>query len=371
MNHPEFDIDESHHKFPLPDKHRLPTPQPESLDEYLETIGLQIFALCYNVEDFFRLITRKHPELDPVVWHFLHEVVDLLPRTLERKDIIEARINIFQSLYRTERDTSFDIVELVNPGAPIPEPLTVPGAESPEGSNTTIPIPMEFVHEGNPYTTERRFSITQNALVATEAVEYTVEFIPDEEDLDQPYLLIPGMAEALTLGPGPSKGKVALTKGKGKGKAAGKKAVAAPAKALAVKTAAKARAAKTAAKGKAVVRAPSGDDDDEEETADLTPPPPAPARARKNARHAAPPTTVPNPPSSSPPSPVARQKRGRAAAEDTDADESPPQKRVRRTADPTTSKKATNSKKKVVPSKVVVPPAAPVEGTRRSTRKKN
>jgi hypothetical protein len=82
---------DSHHKFELPEQNLLP-PAPKDTREHLEQIAMQLFALCYNVEDYIHRPNKQHlPDLDPAVWNFFHEIVKFLPRTLERQDIEEAR----------------------------------------------------------------------------------------------------------------------------------------------------------------------------------------------------------------------------------------------------------------------------------------
>ncbi|KAJ7471954.1 hypothetical protein FB451DRAFT_1251503 [Mycena latifolia] len=255
---------DSHHKYELPVENLLP-PKTSTADEHLAQISQQLFALCYNVESFIHMAKEyKFGGFDSAVWYFFHEVINFLPRSLDPKEIDEACIDLYQALYRAERSKPIAVTELVNPGAPIPEPL----AKEAEDDAST-PIEIEAVHDGNPYS-KKLFSLTQNALVATDGVEYALEFIPDmvqgvgvgvgvsdietqsegededeepewhginQEDLAQrnpkrtpPMSMLKGKLVA--------KGKLAR-KGKGVIALARKKAAASPAKARAAKTAAK------------------------------------------------------------------------------------------------------------------------------------
>ncbi|KAK6977903.1 hypothetical protein R3P38DRAFT_503334, partial [Favolaschia claudopus] len=72
---------------------------------------------------------------------------------------------------------SLSFIEFVNPGADVPEPLTVTvDGESLEGT-----IPIEVAIGGNVYMKPKtNFQLIQNSLPTTSHVQYTIEFIPDE-----------------------------------------------------------------------------------------------------------------------------------------------------------------------------------------------
>ncbi|KAJ7119632.1 hypothetical protein C8R44DRAFT_982314 [Mycena epipterygia] len=393
------------HKYMLPEPNLMP-PMPESTEEHLMQIAQQLFALGFSVEAYVSRSRTVLPELNPIVWKFFHEVVLLLPRTLNKDHIEEARIDLYQELYRTERHKAMKVTELVNPGASLPEPLTMEA----EGGQASV-VAIEPEHEGNPFT-DSPWSLTQNALATTDGVEYTLEFIPDEipepevDAVDDPIPSAPATkAKSAAKGKAPAK-KAAAKKAPAK-KTAAKKAppakksaaAAAPSKARASETAARGASARRAAKARASPAprplSPFYDDDEpftlgvsnhltgdviikfppsldppkpipfefhggkadprfrRQEFAPAVHAPPAPPEQRASVREVTRSRTrvvkMDDPP---PPPPAAgpSKKRGRAAD---DAEEPPAQKKVRRVAE----KKA----------KVVEPP---VVGTRRSSRNK-
>nr|GAT48975.1 predicted protein [Mycena chlorophos] len=73
------------------------------------------------------------------------------------------------------------ITEQINPGADLPDPVYVE-ATMPDGEVHKEPVPIEAVPEGNSYigNNSRRFTLSHSALAGTDAVDYVVEFIPDE-----------------------------------------------------------------------------------------------------------------------------------------------------------------------------------------------
>ena len=82
----------SYHKYELPANHLLPQPAPRNAVELLKQIEYQLFALCYNVENFLNLPKEKQiPRLNSSVWEFLHEVLNHLPRMFDSQEIDEAR----------------------------------------------------------------------------------------------------------------------------------------------------------------------------------------------------------------------------------------------------------------------------------------
>ncbi|KAJ7764875.1 hypothetical protein B0H16DRAFT_1526051 [Mycena metata] len=170
----------SYHKYELPAENLLPR-QPKDLAELLEQINQLLFALCFRVEDFVNAPSELYgncPNFNPTVWAFFHEVINLLPRTLNAKDIDEAQIDLYESLHNTERVKSFTVTEQINPGADAPAPALTPLLDD-EGMDVRVDV--ETVVNGNPACEAgEAFSLVQNALAGTDLAQYTIEFVPDE-----------------------------------------------------------------------------------------------------------------------------------------------------------------------------------------------
>ncbi|KAJ7021452.1 hypothetical protein C8F04DRAFT_1314328 [Mycena alexandri] len=263
----------SYHKYELPAQNLLPR-QPKDLAELLDQISQLLFALCFRVEDFVNASNELHgdcPNFNPTVWAFFHEVINLLPRTLNPKDIDEARIDIYQSLHNTERVKSFTFTEQINPGADAPAPLT-PLLDD-EGMD--VGVDVETVVNGNPACEAGEdFSLVQNALAGTNLAEYTIEFVPDESSLPNKGAGgVDGIEEEKKdkereegpeeeeeeEAPKPKTRAKAGAKGSKKGKAAKGKKTTAPKKKTAAATApAKEVAAKTAARASSRLAAKGG-----------------------------------------------------------------------------------------------------------------
>ncbi|KAJ7186893.1 hypothetical protein C8R46DRAFT_1273819 [Mycena filopes] len=168
----------SHHKYELPARNKLLPPFSGDIPSLLTNIEDLMFAMCYRVEDYINLTNEHHLHHgygiapDPAVWAFFHEVLELLPRTLDYHDIEDARLAIYEALHNTERAKPLRATEQVNPGAD-PEPaLTVA---------TGAAIGFKWVAEGNPAVPAgETFTLTQNALAGTDLTEYVIEFVPDE-----------------------------------------------------------------------------------------------------------------------------------------------------------------------------------------------
>ncbi|KAF7328874.1 hypothetical protein MVEN_02517100 [Mycena venus] len=206
------------HKYELPKDHLLP-PAPRNTEEHLAQISKQLFALCYSVESFVNL---PNEELllgfSPAVWKFFHEVILQLPRQLDLKSIQDALMNLYETIVHTQNTAEFTIDELVNPGANVPDPLTIIA----DGEPSNKMVPIDTVIDGNPFCARDDFELVQNVISATDFSEYTIEFVPDE--VPQPEVAGPsGENEVLVEGPAPSKparkGKAPAKSSKGKGKA--------------------------------------------------------------------------------------------------------------------------------------------------------
>ncbi|KAJ7302346.1 hypothetical protein DFH08DRAFT_1089822 [Mycena albidolilacea] len=168
----------SHHKYELPEDNLLPPPT-RNTAKLLQQIEQQLFALCYNVENFLNLPNEKHlPDLNPTVWRFFHEVINLLPRDLDPRSIDDALIKMYETLYRSQ-STKFQmsLVELINPGADASAPLEL----FLDGQPVNGTVPIEAVVNSSRYSARTDFELVQNALSGTDVVEYTVEFVPDGE----------------------------------------------------------------------------------------------------------------------------------------------------------------------------------------------
>ncbi|KAJ7086433.1 hypothetical protein B0H15DRAFT_844650 [Mycena belliarum] len=348
------------HKKELPAGPNLLPPPVNSVEEHFDQIKKQLFALCYNTETFIdRSDLKTLLSISPIAWSFIHEVLLQLPRTFADQDIVEARLQILESLYQTERAKPIRATELVNPGALDPTPAL---CREEEDSDISHPVPVESLHDGNPATEEPLFSLTQNALALTDGVEYIVEFIPDDEQeaTGSQHQLVP------TTSPKPRSGH---SKGKGKKKAASQTSGVSALKAHATaKTAANTPARrKRASKASRAISPPSPTlDCSRERKQAALPPPTAQPEPRECSSTQSPkprlvasdndsddaPANMEDPPSSPSPTPaLARPKRGRPA--DDVADHSPSRKRVHLT-----------------PKTTVVPPVASGSGPRRSSRNK-
>ncbi|KAJ7152966.1 hypothetical protein C8R46DRAFT_1228520 [Mycena filopes] len=168
----------SHHKYELPARNKLLPPFPGNIPSLLTNIEDLMFALCYRVEDYINLTNEDHLHYghgiapDPAVWAFFHEVLELLPRTLDYHDIEDARLAIYEALHNTERAKALRATEQVNPGAD-PEPALT--------AATGAAIGFKWVAEGNPAVPAgETFTLTQNAFAGTDLTEYVIEFVPDE-----------------------------------------------------------------------------------------------------------------------------------------------------------------------------------------------
>ncbi|KAJ6510579.1 hypothetical protein C8R45DRAFT_1088738 [Mycena sanguinolenta] len=139
----------------------------------------------------------------------------------DSQEIDEARVNLIEALYRSQGDSGFMFREFINPGAHIPQPLKV----SEEGEPTKM-IPIEAVPDSNPYCEPKDFELTVNALSATDLVDYTIEFVPDEvpqPEADDAFsdseVQEPVPPKRARKAKGLAKGPKGRAKAKGKGKA--------------------------------------------------------------------------------------------------------------------------------------------------------
>ncbi|KAF7293262.1 hypothetical protein HMN09_01204600 [Mycena chlorophos] len=173
------------HQYELPAENYLP-PEPADAASLLRDISMQLFALGYNVERFMNTpmedrLASPVNEMTAEVWNFLGEVLYYLPRGLKDEDIVKSRMKLYETLTETERGRPMVITEQVNPGADLPDPVYVE-ATMPDGEIHKEPVPIEAVLEGNSYigNNSRGFTLSHSALAGTDAVDYVVEFIPDE-----------------------------------------------------------------------------------------------------------------------------------------------------------------------------------------------
>ncbi|KAJ7216279.1 hypothetical protein B0H12DRAFT_343346 [Mycena haematopus] len=301
----------SYHKYELPAQHLMPA-APRNAVEHLNQIEQQLFALCYNVEDFLHVPREEQiPDLEPVIWDFLHQVVNLLPRALETQSIEEARVDLYEMLFRTRGTPRFTFGEFVNPGADVPEPVNLFIGDT----RVDPAIPVHTVVDSNPYCEAKDFELTLNALSATDLLDYTVEFVPDEvpqPDMDDASganeveeAVPPKPArKAKAKAPAKAKAKAPAKGSKGKGKASEVEATE-PAEKRAAKGKGKAREEEPAAPAKQ--QATRGKKPAASAPSKARPPAPAPTRARSAriaargsstqpaapALAAAPPTTAP------------------------------------------------------------------------------
>ncbi|KAJ6558155.1 hypothetical protein B0H19DRAFT_1376647 [Mycena capillaripes] len=336
---PSYD---SIHKYELPARNLLP-PAPKDTAEHLEQIAQQLFALCYNVESFVGLPNEKHlPGFNPTIWNFFHQVIRLLPRTLDPKGIDDSLVSLYEALFHSQKSAPPKVSELVNPGADVPEALTL-FADGVPGTQT---IELDTAVNGNAWRKRKEFSVIQNALSQTDLVEYTLEFIPDEvptAELDGQSG--PSGTEVHDDRPEPPKSapkRKAPAKGKGKAKAKGKAVVGEGAKAADNQGTGRKKTTSAPAKPRTrtattSTRAPSARL--AAKTVKFVEPPTSPPPSRVPAKHSllVPPTRtrIWNPPTE----PVAsssnsnRPGRKRERPTEDEADESPAQKKSRSLAE--------------------------------------
>ncbi|CAK5265475.1 unnamed protein product [Mycena citricolor] len=151
----------------------LPSPRAlvNHIEELLRTLRWSTCELFSMHQGQFTAASGS--DIDQQTWDFITQVLHLLPVSFLPENILNSRLNIYQTLYHAESARPIQIREFVNPAAEMPEPAMLEKASGdPEAVEITTRI------EGNPYV-DYEFHLIQNALTGTDVVDYVVEFEPD------------------------------------------------------------------------------------------------------------------------------------------------------------------------------------------------